>query len=80
MKEQTVVLCLLIALGSIVTANAEGSGWVLNLERSTLIETATSQPLTAKAQLMLVTTGVAPKGREGQLALNGDELSYNAEL
>jgi hypothetical protein len=80
MKGQTVVLCLLIALGSIVTANAEGSGWVLNLERSTLIETATSQPLTAKAQLMLVTTGVAPKGREGQLALNGDELSYNAEL
>jgi len=80
MKGQSVVLCLLVALGSIVTASAEGSGWVLNLERSALVERTASQPLAAKAQLMLVTTGVAPKGREGQLALNGNELSYNAEL
>jgi hypothetical protein len=80
MKGRVVFLCALAAFGTAVTAKAEGSGWVLNLERSALVQQTASQPLAAKAQLMLVTTGVAPKGREGQLALHGDELSYNAEL
>ncbi len=85
MKGRNYLIGLLAALTTLGTASAEGLGWVLNRERSAMIEGSEGpapavQPVVAKALLMLVSTGVAPRGREGELTLRGDELTYNAEV
>ncbi|NDB25617.1 MAG: hypothetical protein EB021_09285 [Gammaproteobacteria bacterium] len=85
MKGRNCLIGLLAALTTLGTASAEGLGWVLNRERSAMIEGSEGpapsvQPVAAKALLMLVSTGVAPRGREGELTLRGDELTYNAEV
>ena len=85
MKGRNYLIGLLAALTTLGTASAEGLGWVLNRERSAMIEGSEGpapavQPVAAKALLMLVSTGVAPRGREGELTLRGDELTYNAEV
>lgn len=85
MKGRNYLIGLLAALTTLGTASAEGLGWVLNRERSDMIEGSEGpapavQPVAAKALLMLVSTGVAPRGREGELTLRGDELTYNAEV
>ena len=85
MKGRNCLIGLLAALTTLGTASADGLGWVLNRERSDMIEGSEGpapavQPVAAKALLMLVSTGVAPRGREGELTLRGDELTYNAEV
>jgi len=85
MKGRNCLISLLAVLITLGTASAEGLGWVLNRERSAMIEGSEGpapavQPVAAKALLMLVSTGVAPRGREGTLTLRGDQLTYNAEV
>jgi len=85
MKALSYISAAILGLATAGVASAEGSGWVLNLERSALVVSAESpspavQPAATKAHLMLISTGVAPKGREGDLTLRGDELSYDAEM
>lgn len=59
------------------------AGWVLNLQKSALAENR--EPLRAAlgsspahTALMLAATGVAPRGHEGALVLEGDQLSFEA--
>lgn len=68
-----------------LAAVADTSGWVLNAERSSWLASGSDQataalPPTAKANLMLVSTGIAPKGHRADLALRNDLLSYNADI
>lgn len=78
-----------LALGAILVtltipaALAEGTGWVLNLEKSALVDDGHQVgdalgPVPAKAGLMLASTGVAPRGHEGALKLKGNELTFEA--
>lgn len=85
MKKLTIfagLLTVLVAV-SVSTAKAESAGWTLNLERSEFSaeqSISASRSLAEKAHLMLVSTGVAPRGREGQLALHDGHLAYQADF
>jgi len=77
-----------LALGFALTipvALAEGTGWVLNLDKSALVGNthelgAALGPVPTKAGLMLASVGVAPRGHEGALKLKGDELSFDSGM
>ncbi len=86
MKKIAVVIGIFAALGALTVSpvKADENGWTLNLERSELAARVPigegQQGLSEKARLMLVTTGIAPRGHEGHLAMKNNELSYSADL
>ena len=86
MKKIAVFIGIFVALGALTVSpvKADGNGWTLNLERSELAARVPlgdqQQALSEKTRLMLVTTGIAPRGHEGRLALKNNELSYAADL
>ena len=85
MKKSSILLSIITCLCSVAASaiHAEGAGWTLNLERSEIAgEMASPESLTLaeKAHLMLVSTGIAPRGKEGQMALQEGLLSYQADL
>jgi hypothetical protein len=86
MKGQT-ALAMLAAAGLFLlappTIAQEPAGWVLNLQKSALAGNraelrAALGSIPAPTGLMLASTGVAPRGHEGALVLEGDQLSFEA--
>lgn len=76
-------LVTVVSALTLPAALAEGTGWVLNLDKSALVDNGHQVgdalgSVPAKAGLMLASTGVAPRGHEGALKLNGDELSFES--
>ncbi|MBU6379421.1 MAG: hypothetical protein KJS95_12945 [Gammaproteobacteria bacterium] len=72
------------ALASVAGAQ-EPAGWVLNVEKSAFADNrqelrSALGSIPAQAGLMLASTGVAPRGHEGALVLQGDELSFEADV
>lgn len=87
MKGRIWTLGLIAVVVSLLTskADAQGPGWVLNLEKSAFAETA--EPMRARlgaapehTGLILASTGVAPRGLEKALVLTGDQLTFNSDV
>jgi hypothetical protein len=72
----------LAALAPLAAAQ-EPAGWILNVEKSAFVEnreTMQSALGPVQAGLMLASTGVAPRGHEQSLVLEGDQLSFEADV
>jgi hypothetical protein len=79
------IASLALAALAPLAAAQDPAGWVLNVEKSAFVENRDALQtvlglIPAQTGLMLASTGVAPRGHEHALVLEGDQLSFEADV
>ena len=79
----TALATLALAALAPLAAAQEPAGWILNIEKSAFAENREAMQSALgpiHAGLMFASTGVAPRGHEQSLVLEGDQLSFDADV